>query len=47
MFKLRAPTLNPNLLIYIYIYLKLIIFRILGITFIVATFLLSYINIAL
>ena len=45
MFGLRAPILNSNLLIYIYIYFKLVISKILSITFIVTTFLLSCINI--
>ena len=42
MFRLRVPIVNP---IYIYIYIKLIISKILSITFIVTTPLLSHINI--
>ena len=46
MFRLRALILNQNLLIYIYIDLKLVISKILSIVFIVATLLLSHINFA-
>ena len=46
MFGLRASILNLNLYIYIYIYLKLVIYKILSIAFIIATLLLSHINLA-
>ena len=44
MFRLKAPNLNSNLLIYIYI--KPIISKILSIVFIIATLLLNHINVA-
>ena len=47
-FGLRAPILNPNLVcayIYLYVDLKFVISKILSITFIIITFLLSHINI--
>ena len=46
MFRLKAPNLNSNLLIYIYIYIKPIISKILSIVFIIATLLLNHINVA-
>ena len=46
MFRLKAPNLNSNLLIYIYIYLKPIISKILSIVFIITTLLLNHINVA-
>ena len=49
MFGLKAPNLNPNsnlLNIYIYIYLKLVISKILRIEFVITILLLSHINIA-
>ena len=48
MFGLKAPNLNPNLLIYIYIYinLKFIISKIFSIKFIVVMLLLNQINVA-
>ena len=49
MFGLKAPNLNSNLLKYIYIYIYIYISnlsKILSIVFIIATLLLSHINIA-
>ena len=46
MFGLKAPNLNSNLLIYIYIYFNIVISKFLNITFNVVTHLLSRINIA-
>ena len=45
MFGLKAPNLNPNLFKKKNINLKVVISKILGILFIVATFLLSHINV--
>jgi len=47
MFGLKTPILNPNLLIYIYlyIYLKLVISKILSMVFVIATLLLSLVNV--
>ena len=45
MFGLKPPNLNPNLFKKKNINLKVVISKILGILFIVATFLLSYINV--
>ena len=48
MFALRAPILNQNLVcacIYLYVDLKFVISKILSITFIIITLLLSHINV--
>lgn len=42
MLGLKVPIVNPNLVIYIYINLKLVIFKILSIVFIVVTLVIAF-----